>query len=99
VRLCLPKGYHERVIVDTPQRIRRRGRLSLRGGLADVVPLFTAEGSAAGSRTGSRGSPCRTTCTSALSHRGHEVVAHLRDGFDDMLATWQRLAQAVLDHS
>ena len=35
----------------------------------------------------------------ALSDRGHEVVAHLRDGFGDMLSTWQRLAQAALDRS
>jgi hypothetical protein len=35
----------------------------------------------------------------ALSERGREAVAHLRDGFDEMLTTWQRLAQAVLDQS
>jgi hypothetical protein len=35
----------------------------------------------------------------ALSDRGRDAVTHLRDGFDDMLATWQRLTQAVLDRS
>lgn len=35
----------------------------------------------------------------ALSDRGREVVAHLSEGFDDMLATWQGLAQAVLDQT
>jgi hypothetical protein len=139
-------------------RIRRQGRITLRGALADVVPLFTAEGerrwvpdwkpwfplpdhahergevwtttAAAGTTIWvtadrradgvllARVTPdvaaglVEVTCRpgldgttdvevaydiTALSDKGREVVAHLRDGFDDMLVTWQRLAQAVLD--
>ena len=143
---------------QSPLRVRRHGRLTLRGTLADVVPLFTAEGerrwvadwepwfplpdhvhergevwttSASGGTTIwvtaerrsdgvllARVTPdvlaglVEVTCrpgldgttdvdvsydVTALSDRSHEVLAHLRDGFDDMLATWQRLAQGVLD--
>jgi hypothetical protein len=148
------------VIANTSLRIRRQGRLTLRAGLADVVPLFTAEGErrwVAGweprfplpDHVHERGEVWTTTATAgttvwvtadrrvdgvllarvtpdvaaglvevtcrpgldgstdvdvaydvtALSDRGREVVAHLRDGFDEMLATWQRLAQVVLDGS
>lgn len=139
-------------------RVRRHGRFTLRGPLADVVPLFTAEGerrwvpdwqpwfplpdhvhergevwtttAAAGTtiwvtadrrtdgvllarvtpdvaaglvevtcRPGSDGTTDVdvTYDVTALSDRGREVVAHLRDGFEDMLGQWQRLAQAALD--
>jgi len=33
----------------------------------------------------------------ALSEPGQAAVEHLREGFDDILRTWQRLAQAALD--
>ena len=33
----------------------------------------------------------------ALSQEGRDAIAHLRDGFGAMLATWQRSAQAALD--
>jgi hypothetical protein len=33
----------------------------------------------------------------ALSKDGRETLAHLQDGFDDMLASWQRTAQELLD--
>jgi hypothetical protein len=145
---------------DSALRVRRRGRLTLRGPLTDVVPLFTAEGErrwvpdweprfALPGHVHERGEVWTTSATAgttiwvtadrradgvllarvtpdvaaglvevtcrpgpdgttdvdvaydvtALSDTGREVVAHLRDGFDDMLATWQRLAQAVLDES
>jgi hypothetical protein len=147
-------------MTNSSPRVQRRGRLTLRGPLADVVPLFTAEGerrwvegwepwfplpghvhergevwttsAPAGTTIWvttdrradgvllARVTPdvaaglVEVTCrpgldgttdvdvaydVTALSERGHDVVAHLRDGFDDMLVTWQRLAQAVLDAS
>jgi hypothetical protein len=146
------------VIEDSLGRVRRRGRFTLRGALADVVPLFTAEGERRwvahwepwfplANHVHERGEVWTTTAAAgttiwvtadrrtdgvllarvtpevaaglvevscrpgldgttdvevgydvtALSDRGREVVVHLREGFDDMLATWQRLAQAVLD--
>ena len=152
--------YHGHVIADTPRRIRRHGRLTLRGTLADVVPLFSAEGERrwvedwepwfplpdhvhergeAWTTTAAAGTTIwvtadrradgvlltrvtpdvaaglvEVTCrpgldgttdvevaydVTALSDPGRQVVAHLLDGFDEMLATWQRLAQAVLDRS
>jgi hypothetical protein len=148
------------VIEDTSLRVCRRGRIALRGTLADVVPLFTAEGERrwvpdwqpwfplpghvhergeVWTTTGPAGTTIwvtadrradgvllarvtpdvaaglvEVTCrpgldgttdvevaydVTALSDRGREVVAHLRDGFDEMLAMWQRLAQAVLGQS
>ena len=148
------------MIEGSSVRVRRQGRLTLRGALADVVPLFTADGERRwvpdwepwfplADHVHARGEVWTTTAAAgttiwvtadrradgvllarvtpdvaaglvevacrpgldgttdvevaydvtALSDRGREVVAHLRGGFDEMLATWERLAQAVLDES
>jgi hypothetical protein len=145
-------------VTDEPHRVRRHGRLTLRGALADVVPLFTAEGERRWvegwqpwfplpDHVHERGEVWTTTAASrttiwvtadrradgvllarvtpdvaaglvevrclpsldgttdvdvsydltALSEDGHDVIDHLRAGFDAMLGTWQRLAQAALD--
>src|ERR671932_2532647 len=111
-------------------RVRRKGRLTLRGTLADVVPLFTAEGERRWvadwepwfplrDHVHERGEVWTTTAAAGptiwvtadrradgvlLARVTPNVSAGLvevtcRPGFDDMLATWQRLAQAVLDQS
>jgi hypothetical protein len=145
-------------VSDDAHRIRRQGRLTLNGTLADAVPLFTAEGerrwvegwdpwfplrdhvhergevwtTTAGSRTtiwvtverrvdgalfarvtaGVTAGLVEVSCgpgldgttdvdvtydLTALSEEGRDAIAHLRDGFGEMLATWQSLAQATLD--
>ena len=159
VRAAGSSAYDSRV-ADESRRVRRTGRLTLRGSLADVVPLFTAEGerrwvdgwdpwfplpghvhergevwtTTAAARTTiwvtadrradgvllARVTPdvsaglvevtCRpgpdgttdvdvTYDLTALSDHGLHVIDHLRDGFEEMLEVWQRLAQAAVDRS